>query len=49
MPEKDFRCKNCGKLLAKGNAKNLGIVCSRCKAYNGWKGTKKVEKNKTIL
>ena len=43
--KKEYRCKNCGKLLAKGDIKNLSIVCSRCKVYNNFI---KVAKTKTI-
>ena len=35
--EKEFRCKNCNKLLAKGDIRLLSIVCPRCKVYNLFK------------
>ena len=34
--EKEFRCKSCNKLLAKGDIRLLSIVCPRCKVYNSF-------------
>lgn len=33
--EKEYRCKGCHKLLAKGDEEGkISIVCPRCKVYN---------------
>lgn len=40
----EFRCKNCRKLLAKGNfIGELSIVCPRCKVYNSFSKNNKTE------
>ncbi|WP_373767237.1 Com family DNA-binding transcriptional regulator [Glaesserella sp.] len=34
MQQKQFRCRCCNKLLAKGSAMHLQIKCVRCKTIN---------------
>ena len=38
--EKEIRCGNCGRLLAKGTALDLSIKCPRCGAINHVRATR---------